>query len=48
MSRAIVVILLTLFLAACYKPLSLQTTKNPPVWDYSNDPYACAATVGTC
>ncbi len=48
MIRALAVVLLTLFLAACYKPLPIQTTKNPPVWDYSTDPYACKAKIGTC
>ena len=48
MTRAITVVLLTLFLAACYSPRSIQTTKNDPVWDYGNDPYACKAMKGTC
>ena len=48
MSRLLAVVLVTLFLAGCYKSLPIHTTQHDPVWDYQSDPYGCLAMKGTC
>ena len=46
MIRVLAVVLLALFLSACYRPLSIQVTQHDPDWTYDNDPNACLYTKG--
>ena len=41
MSRAAAVIAISLFLAACTGPRSIQTTQHDPLWTTASDPYRC-------
>ena len=41
MSRAAAVIAISLFLAACTGPRSIQTTQHDPLWTMASDPYRC-------